>query len=370
VSPSRYDKPIDLTELNNPHSLAVLLVRPGSTVLDVGAASGGIARELTSRGCTVYGVEIEEDAARDAEEHCARVIVGDVEKLDLRAELGDMTFDAVLLIDVLEHLVDPAATLRRCADLLAPGGVVITSLPNVAHAAVRLQLLQGSFEYSETGLLDKTHLRFFDRANVDALFADAGLNVLHQLRVTAPLEGTEIQLDWDSFAPETVAEATADPEATTFQFVTVAARAETPASPDPDATLLAVLHRQVQESTDTIAAGMAYARELETNLAAKDVWAADLEGRVASLEETLRERMAELALAHEQLHVLQLDLEVKEQYVAELRGEPRPQLRVSAQAGYLLVDRTYARLERHPRTLRVLRWVARRAAGRRRRVEE
>ncbi len=370
MSTSRYEKEIDLSELNNAHTLGVLLVPAGSRVLDIGAASGGVARELQRRGCKVWAVEIEEAAARDAAEYCEQVIVGDVEKLDLADEFANVQFDAVVLLDVLEHLVEPVETLRRTAALLAPTGVVVTSLPNVSHAAVRLQLLQGSFEYSETGLLDKTHLRFFDRANVEALFADAGLEIRDSLRVTAELKETEIQLDWDSFAPETLAEATADPEATTFQFVTVATAPGQPGGRHDDGSLLEILHAQVREQKQLIDEGVAYARGLEEELAAKDVWAADLEGRVEGLEATLRERMEELRLAHEQLRALKFDLSVKEQYIAELRGEPRPQLVLSSHAGYALVDRVYARLERKPKTMRAMRWMARKVANRNRSAGE
>ena len=95
------------------------------------------------------------------------MIVGDVEQLDLDAALEGQRFDFVLLLDVLEHLRDPLAVLERLRDRVAPGGRVIASIPNVTHGAVRLSLMSGAFTYTETGLLDRTHLRFFDRRGAE-----------------------------------------------------------------------------------------------------------------------------------------------------------------------------------------------------------
>src|SRR5580765_3729350 len=167
MTPSRYSQQIDLGDVNNAHSLGILLVPDGSRVLDIGTADGSVARALADRGCSVWGIEVDADAARDAERWCDRVIVGDVEQLDWQASMDGQLFDVVLLLDVLEHLRDPLQTLRRAVSFLAPGGRIVASIPNVAHAAVRLQLLDGRFERTDIGLLDRTHIQFFDRRSVD-----------------------------------------------------------------------------------------------------------------------------------------------------------------------------------------------------------
>src|SRR5207248_2616993 len=107
-------------------------------------------------------------------------LVGDAEELDLETELGGERFDAILFADVLEHLRDPAALLKRVRPLVAENGVVIASIPNVAHASVRLALLGGSFRYREWGLLDETHLRFFTRHGVEDLRPLRSLGGLRQ----------------------------------------------------------------------------------------------------------------------------------------------------------------------------------------------
>jgi 2-polyprenyl-3-methyl-5-hydroxy-6-metoxy-1,4-benzoquinol methylase len=149
-------------------------------VLEVGTATGFLTRQMRDLGLVVTGVELDSDAAREAAPFCERMLVGDLEALDDR-ELG-AHFDAIICGDVLEHLRDPWATLQRLVALLAPGGHVILSLPNIANWVCRWQLLRGSFEYMALGPMDRTHLRFFTRKTALGLLRDAGL----ELQAIAP----------------------------------------------------------------------------------------------------------------------------------------------------------------------------------------
>jgi SAM-dependent methyltransferase len=211
------------------HNLVVELVEPGSRVLEFGCASGYMSLVLRERlGASVVGVELDAEAARLAATHCDRVLVGDAEELDLEAELGPERFDTILFADVLEHLRDPAALLRRVRPFVAEGGVVVASIPNVAHASVRLALLAGSFRYREEGLLDQGHLRFFTREGIQDLFEGAGYLITQWLRRRLELNETEIPVP--SGVPEEArAWATGDPEATTYQFVVCAMPSESAA---------------------------------------------------------------------------------------------------------------------------------------------
>jgi 2-polyprenyl-3-methyl-5-hydroxy-6-metoxy-1,4-benzoquinol methylase len=200
------------------HSKIVSLVPPATRVLEFGCATGYMSKVLKDRlGCTVVGVEIDPEAAALAEQHAERVIVGDAEKIDYAAELAGEEFDVILLADVLEHLKEPADVLRRVRPFVAENGVVVASIPNIAHASVRLALLGGEFRYREWGLLDDTHLRFFTRASIQDLFEETGYVVTHWLRQRLDVGETEIQVPQ---VPEAVREWLAsDPEATTYQFV-------------------------------------------------------------------------------------------------------------------------------------------------------
>jgi chromosome segregation ATPase len=106
--------------------------------------------------------------------------------------------------------------------VLAPGGRVIISVPNVGHAAVRLQLLTGRFARTDSGLLDRTHLHFFDRAGFYGLLASADLRVIDEMRTVRAVTETEIPVDLASFPADAVGLATRDADAETYQYVVVA----------------------------------------------------------------------------------------------------------------------------------------------------
>ena len=84
----------------------------------------------------------------------------------------------MLFVDVLEHLKSPQPVLARFKSVLAPGGRIFVSLPNVAHFTMRLALLCGRFDYRPSGILDRTHLRFFTYKTGRRLIEDAGYRVL------------------------------------------------------------------------------------------------------------------------------------------------------------------------------------------------
>jgi SAM-dependent methyltransferase len=149
------------------------------TVLDVGCGIGLNGRVAKTRGAHVVGIEISAEARAEAARRLDEVLDVDIEdEAALGAALGSRRFELVLCGDVLEHTRDPAAVLRRLAALLEPDGRVVVSLPNVAAWTVRAKLLAGRFEYQDSGILDRTHLRFFTERSARALVADAGLEVL------------------------------------------------------------------------------------------------------------------------------------------------------------------------------------------------
>lgn len=201
------------------HGIMLDLVGHGRDVLDVGCAGGDLARALRLRGCRVTGIEYDPVAAEAARPDLEHLVIGDLETMDLAEALGDRRFDAVVLGDVLEHLRDPAAVLRQVPGVLRPGGSVVVSIPNVAHASVRLSLLNGDFTYRSTGLLDETHLRFFTRESVMQLLEQAGLVAVDVRRtVLGPFDG-EIPLSPEDVPPDVLDRVMQDPEAITYQFV-------------------------------------------------------------------------------------------------------------------------------------------------------
>jgi SAM-dependent methyltransferase len=174
------------------HRLVLGAVPDGARVLDVGCATGYLAAELRRRGCTVVGVEYDPAAAEQARTACREVVVGDLEDEAVRAEVERAVADAggvdtIICADVLEHLRDPWTLLSWLRTLLDPGGRAVISVPNIAHWTARRAVLRGRFDYTDFGLFDRTHLRFFTRASATELARRAGFAVRVEHPAGAPL---------------------------------------------------------------------------------------------------------------------------------------------------------------------------------------
>jgi 2-polyprenyl-3-methyl-5-hydroxy-6-metoxy-1,4-benzoquinol methylase len=174
------------------HRLVLDAVPAGARVLDVGCATGYLAAELTRRGCEVVGVEFDPVAAQQARAVCREVVVGDLESAATQAEVVRAVaaiggIDTIICADVLEHVRDPWTVLAWLRTLLPADGRAVISVPNIAHWTARRALLRGHFDYTDFGLLDRTHLRFFTRASASALAHRAGFAVQAEHPAGAPL---------------------------------------------------------------------------------------------------------------------------------------------------------------------------------------
>lgn len=150
----------------------------GLRILDAGCASGGNGELLKRTGAReVWGVELDPAAADEARGRLDGVVTGDLATLTLDS-LGGEPFDAVLAIDVLEHLPDPRTALARLASMLRPGGTLVACIPNVAHVWVMANLLAKRWPQKDSGIFDRTHLRFFAKKDMVALLRGAGLDVV------------------------------------------------------------------------------------------------------------------------------------------------------------------------------------------------
>ena len=215
----KYEGIVDLSNDNSSQVFAVEMIGGNKRVLEFGCASGYVSRVLRDRGCRVVGIEIDPEFASQAKEFCEEVIIGNAEELDLESTLGERIFDVAVFGDVLEHMGDPLAMLRRVRQWLVPDGYVVASLPNIAHGAVRLALLEGRFDYTPEGLLDETHLRFFTLDTIKDLFHQAGFVLVETRRTHVGIFQSEIPLRREDFDPDLIARIEADHDATTYQFV-------------------------------------------------------------------------------------------------------------------------------------------------------
>jgi len=150
----------------------------GTDVLDVGCASGYLGEELHNFGCRVWGVDSDKLALgnipRGAYEETLDL------DLNLPTDSGPFyprLFDVVIAADVLEHVLDPERVLRTLSKSLKLNGLIILSLPNVANVSIRIPLLFGRFDYTELGILDRTHLHLFTYKSAAQLVRDSGLEI-------------------------------------------------------------------------------------------------------------------------------------------------------------------------------------------------
>jgi 2-polyprenyl-3-methyl-5-hydroxy-6-metoxy-1,4-benzoquinol methylase len=308
----KYQCEIDLSNKNMSQTLIVDMVGGNKRVLEVGCAAGAVSKALRDRGCHVVGVEIDAELASSAKEYCEEVILGDAEELDLETIIGDRTFDVAVFGDVLEHLKDPLRMLSRTRAWLNTGGYVVASLPNVAHGAVRLSMLQGRFQYTDEGLLDGTHLRFFTRDTIREMFHQAGFALVETMRTELDIFETEIPLRREDFTPEVLAEIEADPDVKTYQFVTKAVL-------DNGDAAIGELHEREQaqraamfELERQVADGQEQTAQLRAELEASIGTAEALSAQIAELREqlgsvTVALQVASDALSHHEAHWAQIE---------------------------------------------------------------
>lgn len=169
---SKYDsKDFDAYTQKQRYEMLRYIPQKASIILDVGCAVGCFGQLLKAeRSVEVWGVEVNEYAASIAAQKLDKVICGDFGK---NLNLPSQGFDCIVFNDVLEHLVDPYSALMYCKELLRDGGIVVASIPNVRYFDNIWNLLvHKDWKYTEHGILDRTHLRFFTRRSILSTFND------------------------------------------------------------------------------------------------------------------------------------------------------------------------------------------------------
>ncbi len=283
------------------HGIMVRMVGHGKRVLEVGCASGYMSRRLTQLGNRVTGLDYDAAAVDEARPFCEAVVVADLDRQTLRAAVEDRRFDVIVFGDVLEHLRTPWQVLEDSRELLAPNGYAVISIPNIAHGSVRLSLLRGTFEYSEFGILDNTHLRFFTLRTIRELCSRAGYRIDVLDRTKVPMFQPsdvipQVAADWCD--PDVIDAIRRDPEHDTLQFVFRA-------SPVPEADQLRVARDDLSDSSQQLAEASATIRVLQSRGERQATAAA----RVAELEVLLAERSAEADAAYVGLERMRVERE-------------------------------------------------------------
>ncbi|MCU0885942.1 MAG: class I SAM-dependent methyltransferase [Beijerinckiaceae bacterium] len=153
-----------------------------SRLLDVGCGTGATTDAVRKARDVIWagGIEYLPSVAEQAAPLFDRLWVGDAAQQPLEETISPGSLDLVLCLDVLEHMVDPWSMVQRLGGMLAPGGRLIVSVPNIRNYRFIWRLLtRGDFRYRDFGLLDRTHLRFFVRETAIELAVSGGLSLVH-----------------------------------------------------------------------------------------------------------------------------------------------------------------------------------------------
>jgi methionine biosynthesis protein MetW len=173
LDPFRYEGSYDPVEAS---ALLNELMPDHVRVLDVGCGTGSVTSIANAqKNNVVIGIEPDEKRAAVARERGIHVICGFLDQ-DFINEHG--TFDVVVFADVLEHMASPDQILSLALKALKPGGLLLVSVPNVAHWSVRLKLLFGRFDYAAMGICDSTHLRWFTKATLTTFLQQSGRQII------------------------------------------------------------------------------------------------------------------------------------------------------------------------------------------------
>jgi 2-polyprenyl-3-methyl-5-hydroxy-6-metoxy-1,4-benzoquinol methylase len=143
-------------------------------VLDVGCAMGGYGKTLKRLrpNIQVTGVELNPLMAK-----AAGHVYDDIINVPVEQARFSTQFDLINCGDILEHLTDPWAMLKRLHGLLRDTGNLVLSIPNAGHWSIARALLQGKFQYVPLGLLCVGHLRWFTESSVRGTLKEAGFSV-------------------------------------------------------------------------------------------------------------------------------------------------------------------------------------------------
>ena len=166
------------------HQFALNRVDQGNTVLDIGSGPGYMAKELARRGINI--ISLDRHIKPETQTYSTQIIETEIEAFDFTTI--EHQIDVILLLDIIEHLIDPEEVLLRLRRHFAkyqPPKVIITT-GNVAFFIVRFGLLAGQFNYGKKGILDRDHRRLFTFSSMKRLLDSTGFDILEVRGIPAP----------------------------------------------------------------------------------------------------------------------------------------------------------------------------------------
>ncbi len=189
-SKHRYELDLVIND-NVSYGKAAKQIKPNSTVLEVGTATGYFTKHMKENlNCLVDGIDYDEELAKMAKEYTCEHFIRDLNTIEQWVdELTDQKYDYILLMDVLEHLLNPLVVLNALKSKLKTGGLIIISIPNMSHNTIVMEMLDGNFTYTETGLTDHSHIRMYTPRSFSNMLSYYGYAVInYEYTYMAPID--------------------------------------------------------------------------------------------------------------------------------------------------------------------------------------
>lgn len=170
-----------IRQKNDPLNVMLDNINPSSKVLEFGCANGRMTRYLSEEmNCSVDIIEYDKELFSMAIQYAHDGLCGDICDYTWVDYFQGTTYDYIIFADVLEHLSSPKTVLEKCYTFLNDTGLIWISVPNIAYNDIIIKLLNNQFDYSDTGLLDKTHIHFFTEKSAKKMFLDAGYYIAYE----------------------------------------------------------------------------------------------------------------------------------------------------------------------------------------------
>jgi len=232
---SRYDYRFDPSG-DSTAAQVCRMVGHNKNVLELGCAAGAMSAVLAGHyQCRVTGVEYDPTAAESARAYCQEVLVASLDTPDWPTPLNGRTFDTVVAADVLEHLHAPENCLAEVGKLLEENGRLVVSVPSIAHSGVLAQLMLGEFEYTDIGLLDRTHVHFFTRQSLGRMLHATGFKVIETATVDTGPWHPEFSESWQRLPVPVHDWLAGNPAGRAYQVLMLAQRCDNPGAwSEPD----------------------------------------------------------------------------------------------------------------------------------------
>lgn len=170
------------TPVHDIHNPDLLRMMPAHAmqIIEIGCSSGALAREFKkiNPACNYLGIDIVPTYVELAKRFCDEVGVGNIEEEPAEFYEQQSDKDCWVFADTLEHLRDPWQILREIRKVIPSHGAVVASIPNAQHWSMFAKLSMGDFRYADSGIFDRTHLRWFTRQTINELFNEAGFSIV------------------------------------------------------------------------------------------------------------------------------------------------------------------------------------------------